>query len=128
LNLQDYWNRRARYYKCEDVVGRQILKTFIQKIQPSSLIEIGCGTGILFSLYKDVSQVAACDFSEEMLKRARQRCERHNFPINLLLNNIVNDPPSGFWDLLVTRTCLMHISPEQIGQAVENISELGKHK
>jgi len=124
LNLQDYWNNRARFYKCEDVVGRQILKTFIQKIQPSSLIEIGCGTGILFSLYKDVPYVVGCDFSWEMLKRARQRCERHNLSIKLFLNNIVHNSPEGFWDLLVTRTCLMHIPPEQIERAVENISKI----
>jgi len=124
LNLQDYWNRRAQHYKCEDVVGRQILKTFIQKIQPSSLIEIGCGTGILFSLYKNVPSVVGCDFSQEMLKRASQRCERHSFPIKLLLSDIVHNPPDGFWDLLVTRTCLMHIPPEEVERAVANIAKI----
>lgn len=124
MNLQEYWNRRAQHYKCEDVVGRQILKTFIQKIQPSSLIEIGCGTGILFSLYKDVPNVSGCDFSENMLKRASQRCERHGFAVKLFYNNIADNPPNGYWDLAVTRTCLMHIPPEQIERAVENISKI----
>lgn len=121
MTLLDYWNQRATTYSTSDVVGRKILAAHIQQIHPRSLIEIGCGNGILFSVYKQVPQVSALDFSLKMLDRARSRCERHGFNIKLFHHDITDSSPEGHWELAVTRTCLMHIPPELIRQAVENI-------
>jgi len=61
LDLHKYWNHRATFYKDNDVLGRLILKTFVDQVKPQSLIEIGCGNGILFKNYVDVPLVSACD-------------------------------------------------------------------
>lgn len=124
MNLLDYWNQRADVYSTSDVVGRQILQAHIQQIQPKSLVEIGCGNGILFSLYKNIPRVSAMDFSAKMLERAEDRCQRHNYPFSLFLWDITETAPVNHWDLAVTRTCLMHIPPERIEQAIINIGKI----
>jgi len=124
LDLYEYWNRRALYYKDGDVLGRTVLKTFIDRIKPKSLIEIGCGNGILFKLYGDVPLVSGCDWSPNMLTRAQNRCLRHDYKVNLFSHDITDSAPEGHWQLAVTRTCLMHIPPDKIEAAVANIHKI----
>lgn len=124
-NLKDYWNQRAPYYNQDtDVAGRFILKSYIEQAKPVSIIEIGCGTGILFKYYAGIPCATACDFSTEMLAIAGRRIKRHEYPIKLLLRDIILNPPQGKWDAVVTRTVLMHIRPEDIAVAVQNITRI----
>jgi len=132
LDLQKYWENRAPGYTEGDVVGVRILQTFIEKIAPQSLIEVGCGNGILFRIYRRIPRVVGIDFSETMLKRAQARIDRHEWHhISLRKADITS---TGFLhtftqdcqkaELVVTRTCLMHIDPENIVTAISNVSML----
>jgi len=132
LDLQKYWENRGPGYTEGDVVGVRILQTFIEKIAPESLIEVGCGNGILFRIYRNVPHVVGIDFSETMLKRAEVRIQRHEWKhIHLLRIDIADSKMLGLFtgglekaDLVVTRTCLMHIDPDNIATAIANVSML----
>jgi tRNA G46 methylase TrmB len=110
--LLGYWENRAPTYLIEDPFGRAILKAFIEKLQPQSLIEIGCGHGELFSLYKNVPSAVGVDWSENMLVRANQRKARHYLPnLRIWRHDISLCAPQGYYDVAITRTVLMHIPP-----------------
>ncbi len=120
--MLSYWEQRAPTYYIEDPFGRAILKAFIDKLQPSSLIEIGCGNGELFSLYRRIFSVVAVDWSENMLIRANQRKARHYLPnLRIWRHDITQCSPQGHYDVAVTRTVLMHIPPEAIEKTVRHI-------
>jgi SAM-dependent methyltransferase len=120
--LHSYWEDRAQSYWTDDVFGRNIVKAYLAKLQPTSLIEIGCGHGELFLIYKDVPQVAAVDWSLNMIDRATQRKGRHYLPnLHIYRHDITQCSPPGYYDLALTRTVLMHIPPEAREKTVRHI-------
>ncbi len=119
-----YWETRASSYYIEDPFGRTILKAFIEKLKPQSLIEVGCGNGELFNLYKNIPNAVGVDWSENMLQRANLRKARHFLPnLRLWRHDITQCSPSGHYDVAVTRTCLMHIPPEAIEKTVRHVAK-----
>jgi SAM-dependent methyltransferase len=122
--MLSYWEQRAPTYYIEDPFGRQILKAFIDKLQPSSLIEIGCGNGELLNLYKNIPSAVGIDWSENMLIRANQRKARHCLPnLRLWRHDITKCSPQGHYDVAVTRTVLMHIPPEAIEKTIRHVAK-----
>jgi ubiquinone/menaquinone biosynthesis C-methylase UbiE len=120
--MLNYWEHRANSYYIEDPFGRAILRAFIDKLQPKSLIEIGCGNGELLSLYKNIPAAVAVDWSENMLKRANLRKARHFLPnLRLWRHDITQCAPNGKYDVAVTRTVLMHIPPDAIKKTVRHV-------
>jgi len=127
LDLLKYWDKRATYYtdlKYVEKTSYNLLKSYIDQAKPKSLIEIGCATGILFPLYKNVPEVVACDWSSKMLERASLRCKRLGLKVKLFKSDIAEQAPEGCWQFSVTRFCLMHIPPERIKKAVNNIIQV----
>lgn len=123
--MHDYWDTRAPSYGTEDVFGRNILKAFLVKTHPNTMVEVGCGIGELFLTYKDVPHVDAIDWSEEMLKRANIRKQRHYLPnIKTWRHDICQCAPAGHWDVAITRTVLMHIPPDHVEKAIRHISKM----
>jgi len=117
-----YWNKRAEAYQNRDVESRKILQEHLNRIKPLSLIEIGCGPGILFELYRNVPVVLACDWSPLMLHDAKEKVKQHSLNITVFKHDIAASPPDGHWQLALTRHCLMHIPQSRIKPAVENIA------
>lgn len=125
--LHNYWQRRAVTYDSPlpDVLGRNIIAAYLRKLKPKSLIEVGCGNGQLFNAYKDVPRVVACDWSENMLKRAEARAERHNFRnIKLKQLDITKDFLPEKFDVALTRTVLMHLPEETVAEACRHMAEM----
>ena len=120
----NYWNERAKAYKNRNPESREILDKCICRIKPLSLIEVGCGPGFLFELYRGVPVIAALDWSPLMVSRARTKCEQENLKVNVFLHDIAESAPHGHWQVAVSRHCLMHIPPSRIERAVANISEI----
>lgn len=54
--------------------GRRKVASIVRDISPGRLLEMGAGTGLLLPLYPRSTQVTAVDISDEMLVRARRRC------------------------------------------------------
>jgi len=117
-----YWEARAPHYSCDDVFGRNIVKAYLDKLRPKSLIEVGCGNGELFPMYRNVAYVVAVDWSVNMLQRAELRKSRHYMPnVHIKRHDITRFSPSGHYDIALTRTVLMHIPPEHIEKTVRHI-------
>jgi SAM-dependent methyltransferase len=142
--LYNYWQRLGPAYYVPDVFGRRIVAAFMQKLKPQSLVEVGCGSGELFSAYKDVPLVLGIDWSSEMLKRSKDRIERHGYKNIRLQRFDVGEPlpkrdelqpefesstllqwPAKF-DLALTRTCLMHVDPDRVEGACRNLTLLSR--
>lgn len=119
----DYWNARAPFYDQDmDVAGRQIMGSFIKKLNPQSILEVGCGTGIMFKFYKHIPKAAACDFSMDMLFKANVRRNFHSWPIEVFWHDVTKEALPSHFDAIFTRTVLMHIPEDQIVAAIQNIA------
>ena len=124
FTLQQYWDRRAASYEIHDVLGRSILKHYLEVLKPRSLVEVGCGRGELFPLYTGIPRVAALDFSAKMLEYSQRRIDRHGLPIELHKMDITGGCLAERFDVAATRTVLMHIHPDQIKAAAENTGKM----
>lgn len=126
--LSDYWGRVAETYYVPDVFGRRMLKSYLEPLQPQSLVEVGCGSGELFSIFKDVPVVLGLDWQDAMLKRSGERIQRHEYKnIELLKVDITQRAQISTlrrFDVALTRTLLMHIDPRDIEAACRNMSLL----
>jgi SAM-dependent methyltransferase len=123
----EYWNERSDHYDSPlpDVFGRNITATFLRKLKPQSLIEVGCGTGQLFPLYKDIPHVVGADWTDGMLTQSKKRLDRHEYSnITLKKLNICTDSLPERFDVALTRTVLMHISEEDIENACQHLTEM----
>ncbi len=53
--------------------GRRALSRAVDRLQPSSILEIGVGTGLTLASYPITARLVGIDISHEMLDRARRR-------------------------------------------------------
>jgi phosphatidylethanolamine/phosphatidyl-N-methylethanolamine N-methyltransferase len=58
--------------------GRNKLLQQVAKLQPTSILEIGVGTGLLLPHYPPNARVVGIDVSEDMLAIARERISKHH--------------------------------------------------
>src|SRR4030042_2431702 len=82
------WNRTARHYDymmalVERVVVRKWRRLLWSRVESSRVLECAVGPGNNFPYYPPDAEITAVDFSEEMLKRARNRASRHKVKVNL---------------------------------------------
>lgn len=130
--LHQYWERRSAFYDSTpnysdtpDIFGRNIVASYLRKLQPQSLIEVGCGNGQLFSTYTQIPRVVACDWSTGMLSRAKTRVERHGYGnITLKQLDITKEALPERFDVALTRTVLMHIPKENVMDACSNLAKM----
>lgn len=125
--LADYWQRRSGYYDSPepDVFGRNIVGSFLRKLKPKSLVEVGCGTGQLFPLYTDIPHVVGCDWTEGMLQKSQSRLNRHEIRnITLKKLDITKEHLPERFDVALTRTVLMHIPEESVADACRNLAAM----
>jgi ubiquinone/menaquinone biosynthesis C-methylase UbiE len=83
-----YDDRAATYDQSVGIVERLLLGRFRQEygaLLRGETIEIGVGSGLNLPFYApDVTRAVGVDLSHEMLRRARERASRLDFPIALL--------------------------------------------
>jgi ubiquinone/menaquinone biosynthesis C-methylase UbiE len=82
------WNRTAHLYDlimaiAERVGLRKWRRLLWSRVESSRVLEIGVGTGNNFPYYPLDAEITAVDFSEGMLKRARDKASRHKVKVNL---------------------------------------------
>jgi SAM-dependent methyltransferase len=122
-----YWEARAPNYWTDDVFGRNIVRAYLDKLHPRSLLEVGCGNGEFFLIYKNVPNVLAIDWSECMIQRANQRKNRHYLPnLHIVKHDICQCSPHGSFDVALTRTVLMHIPPKHVEKAIRHIVKVAR--
>jgi SAM-dependent methyltransferase len=125
--LANYWEKRSGHYDSPqpDVFGRNITASYLRKLKPKSLVEVGCGTGQLFPLYKDIPHVVGCDWTDGMLMQAHKRLDRHEISnIKLKKLDITKEALNEHFDVALTRTVLMHIPEEAVEDACGNLCKM----
>ena len=86
LSTREKYDRMAGRYDLMELFPERLFfgrfrKALFSMIKGRNLLEVGVGTGKNIGYYPSDVQVTAVDFSEEMLKRARQKAERLNAPV-----------------------------------------------
>ena len=128
-SLKRYWEIRGRNYKSnEGFMGNVLVKRIINDLAPKSLLDVGCGGGRLFSLYTKIPKVTAIDFSSSMLNNAKKLIQKKKYAnITCVLLDASEISKLGQkFDLVVTRTVLLHIPPNKINQVVNQMKRVCK--
>jgi SAM-dependent methyltransferase len=102
-----------------------VLADILRRHGVHSVLDVGCGSGRLFPLYRDagVGQVLGVDLAAEALALAA-----HTFPDVPTRRLAVEDLPAdlGHWDLVVSNRVLQHVPAQAIAGVVERIAGLGR--
>lgn len=123
---EEYWDSRAsfgwRWFRSGGYTD--IISKYLTNLKPSSLLDVGCGPGRLFPLYKDIKHVVAIDISKKMLERAQEVATK-----NILLKHIScqeMDFQEGSFDLVLSCKTLQVIPPSFIEHAVKRMCQVAK--
>ena len=89
------YNRNAPLYDLmEGLVERARFskwrKLLWSKAEGTHILEVGVGTGKNFAYYPQDAEVTAIDFSEKMLKRAKDKAHRQKVKVHLQLMDVQN--------------------------------------
>ena len=105
--IRESFNRRADTYDKYAIIQKEVAGRIFDrlsgiKIQPKSILDLGCGTGFLTqkisALYPD-AKIIPLDFSEEMLRICRSKVNKTN-PICADIENIpINE---SCFDLIIS--------------------------
>jgi SAM-dependent methyltransferase len=118
-----YWEIYApeidRQWGCEHDDFSTISAT-LEKYRPSSILDVGCGSGRLFGVYTDykISAVLGIDISEKALSIAKQK-----FPVILTQRLPVEQISfkKEQFDLVICNRTLQHIPPEKIEDVIRKL-------
>jgi Glycosyltransferases involved in cell wall biogenesis len=125
--IRKQWRRKRKYYN-------KSLEKYFSFIIPEgcSVLEIGCGTGELLNAVKP-SYGVGIDFSEEMIKVAKESFPEHKFFVDdieeLQLNEkfdyvIMSDLTMSLWDVQQAFTCLNNVCHEKTKIVISNYNFL----
>jgi|GEM_PF-848599 len=125
-----YWSNRAK-----DIDERwgnsdgdfQVLRNIFSFVSPNRVLDIGCGGGRLFPLYKTwgIKEVVGQDIAPIALEIARARYPDGN--IRLTDSQITAlDFPEYYFDIVISNRVLQHIPPKSIEATIEAVCGLAK--
>lgn len=91
--IRKRYDRIAPYFEgIEAVMEGLFFKSWRKKcwakVEGHHILEVGVGTGKNFDYYPKDARITAIDFSEQMLKQARQKRDRKNIQVELELMDI----------------------------------------
>lgn len=98
----------------------QLLRTLLQRYQPARLLEVGCGSGRLFGLYREqgIQEIVGMDLSAKALALAKVR---HPWIKTFQGSVETLALPDDAFDLAICNRVLQHIPPWAIATAVTNL-------
>ena len=76
-------------------------------------------------LYKHFPRAVGLDFAEGMVKQSQKRVDRHKYNVEVFQQDITKGHLPERFDLVLTRTVLMHIHPDDIEAACKNVAAMG---
>jgi ubiquinone/menaquinone biosynthesis C-methylase UbiE len=91
--IRKRYDRIAPYFEgmesiMEGLFFRNWRKKLWTKVEGHHILEVGVGTGKNFDYYPKDARITAIDFSEQMLKQAKQKRDRKNVNVELELMDI----------------------------------------
>ena len=135
----EYWEKRADSFLMKEVLRmprtiiysiilKRVLRPEITTIQPTSILEVGCGPGRLLKVYQDVGKIYCVDFSEKMLERAESKARKSGITNAHFGRMACQDLKyeDDFIDLVMTSNVLLHIPPEDIEKAVSELTRVSR--
>jgi len=81
-DLMEGFMERSRYSKWRDLLW--------SKVEGTSILEVGVGTGKNFPYYPKGAEIIAVDFSDKMLSRAKAKVEASGIDVNLKQMDVQN--------------------------------------
>lgn len=104
------------------------MQDLLPHLQGQHVLDIGCGGGIYCKAFVDMGagRVTGVDFSEEILKGARENCEPYE-QIDFVAGNALDTGlPSGQYDVILERALTHHLQKDQLPACFEEASRLLK--
>lgn len=131
----DYWSKRGKKYK-DDFIHNEFFKIqentlldHLKTIQFESVLEFGCGFGRITDLILknfEIRQYKAFDLSQDQINNAKKLCNNYN--VEFEVSTIEDYVDTKKYDLVIGVEILMHVPPEMIISAIENLSKFSnKH-
>ena len=129
-----YWRLRSpdlsrRYAYTNDF---PVLEEILRSIQARNLLDIGCGYGRLFELYRRMGarEVIGLEFSDALINAARRKADDITVPNGTRFSVKKQDlrqpmPDLPALDLVVSNRVLQHIHPKDIGILTERLAGTG---
>lgn len=135
--LVKYYNRFQRLFwetKAESVHKQwgqgtsdyAVLSSIIDQYKPASILDIGCGSGRLFGLFreKQIERILGIDISSKALTLANRRFPEYK-TIRARLDDLgEKEFGSARFDLAISSRVLQHIHPENIEIAIKKLCSL----
>jgi SAM-dependent methyltransferase len=125
--IEMFWDRQApvihaRWGHSREDAG--VIARILDICHPTSVLDIGCGTGRLFDIYRDrgVREIQGVDISATALARAR--IAHPDVPtVHTSLQQADFDRP---FDLIVSNRVLQHVSRQEIAAVVHKLCACGR--
>lgn len=120
-----YWNYRARDIHetwGEGSVDFEVIRNVIKRINPTRVLDIGCGSGRCFPLYFQEGIVEIV--GQEVSKDALQMCKKRFFTQQYtLVNEYIHelDYPDKYFDLVISTRVLAAVLPERIAETIKKL-------
>lgn len=134
----EFWEKRGESYpeKMKDknfrAVTREhraVVTEMLNEVQAERFIEVGCGSGRLFDLYLRFPHVVGVDMSWSMLDNSKAVKERLEFRQMNLVRASATDLPfaSESFDCALTSEVLLHIPPQKVASALDEIMRVSRY-
>lgn len=105
-DIKRRYNRISSIYEQMDRMIKEEWREALLSLVSGNVLEVGIGTGANLSFYPStISSLTGIDFSEKMLKHARNKVmrERYSFPIELMEGDIQAIPfPDDTFDSIIS--------------------------
>lgn len=108
---------------------RAVITEMLNEVQAERFIEVGCGSGRLFDLYLQFPHVVGVDMSWSMLDNSKAVKERLEFRQMNLVRASATDLPfaSESFDCALTSEVLLHIPPQKVAAALDEIMRVSRY-
>ncbi|MBF0457118.1 MAG: class I SAM-dependent methyltransferase [Nitrospirae bacterium] len=111
------------------VCGREgIVKSYLHPKEGDSILDIGCGTGIIVQYLPDIVKYRGWDISQEYIQFAKERYRtRPNVVFECKDINRINDIQDiALYDIVVAVGVLHHLKDEEAGRLCEVVAAVIK--
>jgi|GEM_PF-812800 len=105
------------------------IKKVLNKYQPNSVLEVGCGWGRILEELCEEYKIEGCDVSKEYLKKCDPKLKVFYYDIAVPDKEYV-EKNKDRWDVLFCRGLMLYFMevPEQMETALKNMAALAKKK
>ncbi len=127
---KEFWENRARQWIVQAAAMKievDEVKEFYQKVNPKSVLDIGCGDGRWVPHLQEwgMEKYTGIDISEGLIKAAKLRFPHLEDNFHASKVEDLATPPEKY-DLIFSYTVLEHIKPQDWTKAAETLKKIGK--